>query len=158
MLRPLLVAVVVLAGCTDRRSKPAPRDVAPRPVLAGATQHDLAKEIDDAERRGTWREVRRRWEGQVLHWTVTRQRALCRTPERCHVMPFAIQRPAQYGWLPALELSPVEHAKIETACGAAEQCQLELEGTLRELVLSGDLPTSLRFANVRVIGGRPSAS
>ena len=155
----VLVAVIAsLAACSrnDTRSAPIERDVAKRPVLTAATQADLARELEQAERRGTWREVKQRWEGQRLHWTVTRQRVLCGSPSACNVAAFPIQRPAQVGWLPALELSPGEYAKIEAGCGSAEQCQLELEFNVRELNVSGDLPTSMRFSDVKVIAARAS--
>ncbi|HUS33282.1 MAG TPA: hypothetical protein VMZ53_32490 [Kofleriaceae bacterium] len=56
------------------------------------------------------------------------------------------------GWLPSLELSTSEYAKIEAGCGDAEQCQLELDFKVRELDVSGDMPTSMRFSEVKVIG------
>lgn len=86
-----------------------------------------------------------------MTWTVTRQRLLCQTPDACNVAAFPIQRPAQQGWLPALEMSASEFAKVEASCGAAEQCELVIEGTLSELALSPELPTNLRFADVHVI-------
>jgi hypothetical protein len=152
----LIAAVASLAACSrnDTRSAPVERDVATRPVLTAATQADLAKELEQAERRGTWREVKQRWEGQRLHWTVTRQRVLCGSHLACNVAPFPIQRPAQVGWLPALELSAAEYAKIEAGCGDADQCQLELDFKVRELNVSGDMPTSMRFSEVKVIAAR----
>ena len=155
----LVAAVASLAfGCSrnEKRSAPIERDVAKHPALTATTQADLAHELEQAERRGTWHEVKSRWEGQRLHWTVTRQRVLCRSAAACNVAPFPIQRPAQVGWLPALDLSPIEYAKIEAGCGKAEQCQLELDFKVRELNVSGDLPTSMRFSEVKVIGAHAS--
>jgi hypothetical protein len=156
----VLVAVVasLAVGCsrTDTRSAPIERDVAKRPALTATTQADLARELEQAERRGTWREVKERWEGQRLHWTVTRQRVLCSSASACNVAAFPIQRPAQVGWLPGLELSPVEYAKIEAGCGKADQCQLELDFNVRELTVSGDQPTSMRFSEVKVIAAHAS--
>jgi len=155
----VLVAVVALAtGCSrnDTRSAPVERDVAKRPVLTATTQADLAHELEQADRRGTWREVKDRWQGQRLHWTVTRQRLLCQSPSACNVAPFPIQRPAQVGWLPRLELAPREYAKIESGCGKADQCQLELDFKVRELNVSGDMPTSMRFSEVKVIAAHAS--
>jgi hypothetical protein len=149
-MKRLLLLAIVCAGCSSRRA-PEIQDVdPPRPTLASGTQADLARELDDAERHGTWLEVRRRWQGQRLRWTVTRQRVLCATPTACNVAAFPIQRPAQQGWLPALALSPDEFAKLERGCGHAEQCEVELEGTL-DLVLSPELPTSLKFADVSIL-------
>lgn len=154
------VLIVVMASCLaacsrdDKRSAPAARDVAAKPDLSRATQADLAHELDLADRRGTWGEMKQRWEGQRLHWTVTRQRLLCQSASACNVAPFPIQRPAQYGWLPSLELGPIEMAKIDAGCGGADQCELEFEGTLTDLAVSGEMPTSLRFSGVRVIRAR----
>ncbi|HTH04558.1 MAG TPA: hypothetical protein VL916_01760, partial [Ilumatobacteraceae bacterium] len=67
----LLVLAFAACGRSESR-RPAARDIQLRPDLSHATQTDLATELDQAERRGTWREVRQRWEGQQLHWTVTR--------------------------------------------------------------------------------------
>lgn len=154
----LVMMFAVLTACSREDARPAPvkRDVEARPALSNATQVELATEIDDAERRGTWREVKMRWQGQRLRWTVTRQRVLCRTADACYVAAFPIQRPAQHGWLPKLELSTAELSKLEAACGDREQCQLTFEGTLRELALSADLPTSVRFGDVKVIAAGES--
>jgi hypothetical protein len=152
----LALALSIVTACSrdDARPAPAPRDVAVRPVLTAATQADLAREIEQADRRGTWREVKQRWEGQRLRWTVTRQKALCRSADACNVAAFPVQRPAQVGWLPALELTDAEMAKIAAGCGEHDQCELVVEGTLSELALSAELPTSVRFSDVRVISAR----
>ena len=150
----ILIAVVgALPGCgrDDARSIPAQRDVAARPDLSQATQHDLAAEVADAERRGTWREVRRRWEGQRLTWKVMRHQALCGDETACNIAPFPIQRPAQNGWLPALSFAPGEFTKLDAACGKRETCELEFSGTLSRLELSGELPTAVYFKDVRVV-------
>ena len=147
----------LVAGCRgDAREIPSAHDTAARLDLSRATQAELGAEIDQAERRGTWREVRQRWEGQRLHWTVTRHRALCFEATRCNVAAFPIQQPAPHGWLPSLSLEPGEYAKIEAACGAAPLCELEFEGTLTRLELSGEQPTSVHFDHVRVVGARKS--
>ena len=155
------VLVVLISGFTascgrEAREIPAARDIAMQPDLSRATQADLGAEIDQAERRGTWREVRQRWEGQRLHWTVTRHHALCSDAIRCNVAAFPIQQPARHGWLPSLSLEPGEYAKIEAACGTAPHCELEFEGTLTRLELSGEHPTSVHFDHVRVVGARKS--
>jgi hypothetical protein len=149
----IIVIVLALAGCgrDDTRSAPLPRDVAARPDLSHATQADLAREVDAAERRGTWSEVRTRWLGQRLHWTVTRHKALCASETACHVAPFPVQRPAQHGWLPGVAFAPGEFAKLTAACGNAERCEVELEGTLDDLVLSAELPVSVHFDRVKVL-------
>jgi len=47
-------------------------------------------------------------------------------------------------------------AKIDAGCGSAQQCDLEFEGTLTDLAVSGEMPTAMRFASVRVIRARAS--
>lgn len=118
---------------------------------SSATQVDLARELDDADRRGTQAAVRQHWLGLDLHWTVTRQRLLCQSADECHVVPFAIERPAKRGWLPALAFAPGEYAKLEAGCGEREQCELEIEGTLAELVASPEMPVSLKLSGVKVL-------
>ncbi len=144
--------LVELCAChsRDAREVPASTRSAPK-MLAHATQEDLTRDLDDADRRGTWPEVRARWQGQRLHWTVTRQRLLCRSVDACHVAAFPITRPAKVGWMPELRLAPGEWPKLEAACGDAEQCRLEIEGTLAELAVSAELPTSLKFSDVHVV-------
>ncbi len=153
-----LAALFLLAvGCTPSERAPRKeRDVALRPKLTNATQIDLAHEIDQAERRGTWREVKQRWQGQRVTWTVTRHRSLCSSLAACNVAAFPVQRPAQHGWLPALEMTAVEFAKLEAGCGTTESCELVIEGTLSELALSPELPTNVRFADVRVVSAHES--
>lgn len=153
MIRTSLL-VLALAACGRSEHRPVARDIERRPDLSHATQTDLATELDQAERRGTWREVRRRWEGQRLHWTVTRHHDLCGAPTACNVAAFPVQQPAQHGWLPELSFAPGEFEKLSTACGTAERCELQIEGTLSRLELSGDLPTSVHFDRVRVVGAR----
>lgn len=152
--RILAVILIVVAGCGRDTAPIAKRDVVARPDLSHATQTDLATEIDQAERRGTWREARQRWEGQQLHWTVIRHRALCVAATACNVAAFPVQRPAQHGWLPQLTFAPGEFEKLDAGCADADSCELDIEGTLRTLDLSGELPTSVHFDHVRVLGAR----
>lgn len=149
-MRALLLLVVMLVAChaEDRRSPPV-RAVAPS--LSAATQHDLARELDAAAENGTWLELRRRWQGQKLRWTVTRQRVLCGSSEQCNVAAFPIQRPAQHGWMPELKFAPGQFEAVASACGAAEQCELTIEGTLAKLEASDETPTRLRFEGVTVV-------
>src|SRR5262245_58129837 len=96
-----ILPVLVLVACSkgDDRRPPAPvaAAAAPRAALEHATQADLARELSDAERLGTWREVHHRWQGQHVQWTVTRQRLLCRSADDCNVAAFPIERPARQG-------------------------------------------------------------
>lgn len=149
MKRALLLLAVV-AAC-HRHEEPRPTPKAAIAPLAHATQADLARELEAADRQGTWASVRQRWQGQALHWTVTRYRSLCGAADACFVAPFPISRPAKHGWMPQLELSAGELAKVEAGCGAAEQCQVTFEGTLRELTASAEQPTALRISDVHIV-------
>ena len=145
------VALLLLVGCKhDDRTAPRPSPNA-KPALAHSSQRDLAGELEMAEHDGSWSEVRERWEGQTVQWTVTRQHALCRSAEWCNVQPFAVERPAKHGWLPQLTFAPSEFGKLDAACGAAEQCELTFAGTLSELQTSPEMPTNLHFTNATVI-------
>src|SRR5690349_3644830 len=104
---PLLLLLLAHAACgsEDRPASP-PTPIPPLPPsLTSATQQDLARELVDANNQGTWSELKRRWQGQVLRWNVTRQRVLCQSAELCHVAAFPIQRPAKQGWLPQLSFA-----------------------------------------------------
>jgi len=145
MTNRIAIVLVLASACSaQRESKPVAK-------TSTATQADLARELDEAERRGTQAQLRQHWQGLALHWTVTRQRLLCLSPDACHVAPFAIERPAKHGWMPALAFAPGEFEKVLAGCGAAEQCELEVEGKLAELNVSPEAPTSLKFSEVRVV-------
>jgi hypothetical protein len=147
----LLLVVVGAAACNseDRRSPPPAKDVSP--ALTKATQADLAAELADADRLGTWSEVRRRWQGQALRWRVTRHAMLCRTADACHVAAFPVERPAKHGWMPGLSFAPGQFAALEARCGDRPTCEVTIEGTLARLEVSGELPTNLAFTNVRIV-------
>jgi len=149
---PLLLIVAAACGSSEDHRAPAPAPVkaAPAPLLH-ATQTDLAKDLDDAAARGTWSEVKRKWQGQVLRWDVTRQRMLCRTAESCNVAAFPILRPAKHGWMPQLMFAPGQFAALETACGTREQCDVTIEGTLARFEASASMPTNLQLADVHVV-------
>jgi hypothetical protein len=152
--RTLALVTLVAAACGRDPQKPVERDVAQRPDLSRATAADLGGELDQAERRGTWREVRTRWEGQRLHWTVTRHAALCSSEAACNVAAFPVKQHAEHGWLPALRFAPGEYAKLAAACGNTSACEVEIDGTLSRLELSGELPTAVYFSDVRVRAAR----
>jgi len=154
-------AILAATGCRgeDRTAPPAP---APTPALAqheppklaSATQADLARELDEADRRGAWGEVKHRWQGQTLRWTVTRQRVLCRSAEACNVAAFPIQRPAPAGWLPTLRFAPGQFAALEARCGDKELCDVTIEGKLEKLQASSELPTNLEITGVKIVDAR----
>jgi hypothetical protein len=151
----LLLLVLTAAACRSEGSseerRPAPPPVELLPKLASATQADLVRELDDAEQAGTWNEVKRRWQGQVLRWTVLRQRVLCRTAEACNVSAFPIQRPTPVGWLPTLRFAPGQFAALEARCAGKDLCEVTIEGKLEKLQVSGELPTSLELTGVKIV-------
>ncbi len=155
-MKHLVAIALLVAACRGREEIPSSRAAAARPALAQATQADLARDLDDAEHHGTYTAVRQRWQGQHVQWSVIRQKSLCRSAEACHVAAFPIQRPARHGWMPGLAFLPGEYDRLATACGAAEQCEVVIDGTLSEIEGSGDKPTHVRFADVRVVSAKPT--
>lgn len=149
-MRKLLPLLIVLSACSaeDRRSPP-PAKKAP-PSLAHATQADLALELDKAAQNGTWIELRRRWQGQQLRWTVIRQHLLCSAADACNVAAFPIQRPATHGWMPELSFAPGQYEALVAKCGDADPCSVTIEGTLAKLEASDESPTRLRFDHVTI--------
>lgn len=153
MKRILLILIVVACSKGDDRSPPASAAVATaaaRP-LEHATPRDLARELGDAERLGTWQDVQHRWRGQRLQWTVTRHRLLCRSADDCNVAAFPIERPAKQGWMPQLIFAPGQYEALSALCGATDPCEVTVEGTLSQLDVSPELPTSVQLSNVRII-------
>jgi len=153
----LLLLVLAATACRTEDRRPSPSQIAPaepQPRLASATPADLVRELDDAEQRGTWNEVKRRWQGQTLRWTVTRQRVLCKTAEACNVAAFPIRRPAPAGWLPTLKFAPGQFAALESRCGGEELCEVTIEGKLEKLQVSGELPTNLELTGVQIVDQR----
>jgi hypothetical protein len=147
---PLLILAAAACGKADRHDASTASAAAQAPALAHATQRDLAQEIAEADRLGTWRDVQHRWHGQTLRWTVTRQRLLCSSAEDCNVAAFPIQRPAKQGWMPLLSFAPGQYDELARVCGSREPCEVTIEGTLSELEISPELPTRLTLSNVRI--------
>lgn len=145
-----LLPILLVAACSSEDRRSAPPQPARLPPLVHATQQDLAKELDEADRLGTWSEVKHRWQGQVLRWEVTRVPQLCKSADECHVVAFPVMRPAQRGWLPAVQWAPGQFSALEKACAGTEQCKITIEGTLSELYASPELPTHLTFSNVTI--------
>ena len=163
---PLVILAAAACGKADRHdpsTKPVAQSAsagqpssgsplpAQAPALEHATQSDLAREIGEADRLGTWRDIQHRWQGQTLRWTVTRQRLLCSSAEDCNVAAFPIQRPAKQGWMPLLSFAAGQYEALVKVCGSREQCEVTIEGTLSELDVSPELPTKLTLSNVRIV-------
>jgi hypothetical protein len=148
----IFLLVILVSACTaeDRRSPPPAKKAAPQ--LMNATQADLALELDRAAENGTWIELRRRWQGQKLRWTVTRQHLLCASADQCNVAAFPVQNHATHGWMPELKFAPGEFEALATRCGDAPQCEVRIEGTLAKLEASEETPTRLVLDGVRIVG------
>jgi hypothetical protein len=146
-----LVLVLVLVACGKHDDPAATTAARARAPLEHASQADLAREIADAELRGTWNDVQQRWLGQTLTWTITRHRLLCNSADDCNVAAFPLQRPAQQGWMPLLTFAPGQYDALATTCGDREPCELTIAGTLSALEVSPELPTQLRLTAVRVV-------
>jgi len=153
-MRRLLPLLIVLSACTAEDRRSAPHAAKKAPSLMNATQADLALELDKAAQNGTWIELRRRWQGQKLRWTVIRQRILCSSAESCNVAAFPIQRPATHGWMPELVFAPGQYDALAAKCGDAEQCEVTIEGVLAKLEASDESPTRLRFDHVTIASER----
>lgn len=147
----LLLVAVAACGKTDHA---APPPAAP-PPLAHASQADLASDIADADRLGTWSDVVHRWQGQHVRWTVTRQPVLCRSADDCNVAAFPIQRPARQGWMPQLSFASGEFDALTRVCGSAA-CDVVIEGVVSKLEVSPELPTSVQLSSVRIVSPSPS--
>jgi hypothetical protein len=140
-----ILAVAVVAACSKT---PAPEAAPPEPVKTmAATQADLAKDVEQAMQVGTWTELRRKWTGTKLTWTVTRHAALCNSAARCNVAAFPVERPAKQGWLPALAFAPGQYDKLASACGTAD-CDFTFEGTVSEVRGSDAEPAAIAFKDV----------
>jgi hypothetical protein len=162
-MKRILLVIAVAAACgksddrtsasvaTPSRSPSAPSPSSSLPPLEHSTAADLAREIADADRRGTWRELQHRWQGHTVRWTVTRQRLLCRSADDCNVAAFPIERPAKQGWMPQLTFAPGQYDAMSSMCGEQEQCEVTVEGTVRQLDVSPELPTSVQLSNVRLV-------
>jgi len=166
----LSLALGLLVSCRGGASSDSPRPAAKATAATSAdpsamTQTELGTELDAIERSadpgGAIIALRERWQGKRLTWTVDRQEVLCRTAAMCHVIPFPapIAKDApRHGWLPALEFAPGQFDKLAAACGAAPRCQVTFEGALSELNVDLELPTSLRFTDVRVVTATAEAA
>ena len=159
----LLLAALSSSACRDRddhRASPTSRDVAARhaqeELVSTATAADLARELDDADVHATWKDLKQRWMGRHVRWTVTRARVLCGRADSCHVsaLPIVKGHPASHGWLPGLAFAPGAYDALATVCASSDPCEVTIGGTISELVATPDLPQSVKLSDVVVIGAR----
>jgi len=160
MVATLAMSVAACSRTSDDTSSPttsaAPGSPGPAPAPAAPTgragsQQDLATEMDAADKTGTWQDLRHRWQGKQVTWTVTRLAPLCHDAVLCNVRPFSTVQGVHYGWMPKLELSPTEFDKLTKGCGASDPCKVTFTGVLSDFQISGDAPTSLKFSDVTIV-------
>jgi len=124
------------------------------------TQRDLAREIaaaeklrkDEAELR--YGAIRTSWLGKRVTWTVDVLPALCRSAESCHALPFdrtGADREIVQGWMPRLRVDGATFAALRARCAGRARCPVTVEGTIAELTLSTDEPTSLTLDRVALL-------
>ena len=165
MLILTAVGVSLAPGCRDtaaQASAHTPAVESAEPEASARTQYDLATAIDAADAADdpelSYDQIRRTWLGKRYRWSVLRIAPLCRSPERCNVLPFDRGgRDARIvqGWMPRLHIGDAEMKAIEASCGDRARCALEFEATLSDMVLSVDKPTSLGFSDVAIIEAAP---
>ncbi len=126
----------------------------------GRTQRDLAGEIAEAdrlrkdEREMKYGEIRASWLGKRVRWTVDVLPALCRSPETCHALPFdrtGADRSIVQGWMPRLRLDGASFAALQAGCAGRARCPVTVDGTIEQMTLSADEPTSLTLGAVELV-------
>lgn len=161
----MVVALTVLAGCSrenddDRRPGTGDGQRATVSVQNDTrSQRDLAQEIAGAERlrkdeaEERYGQIRASWLGKRVTWTLDLLPALCRSAGECHALPFdrlGADRAIVQGWMPRLRLDPATFAALQAGCAGRARCPVTVEGTVAELALSTEEPTSLTLAGVRL--------
>lgn len=165
----LLGAVALTTGCDSDRADRAKiqargRTAGPakRPAqLDPRDQYDLARALDQVEASrdvdataSGYSRLRASWTGKRYRWRVHVIAPLCASRDACNVLPFERGgRDAKivHGWLPHLVLDDTGFAAIQKRCGSRSMCAIEMEGTLSQLVVDTENPTSLEFRDVRVL-------
>ena len=165
-MRPELASALlaVVAACAD--ADPGAAAKAKKAIAApseSADQYALLADIraaqsaDRDERDQRYAEVSRGWRGRRVRWEVAVAAPLCARPDACMVMPFdhtRLTERADQGWLPRVELSAAEHARIREACTTTQPCVVALEATVREVRLTTELPTAVTLREARMVSAR----
>jgi hypothetical protein len=160
----LFSILAAAAGCTDSNDEPrpaAPAAKARTAALDSRTQYDLAAALNQVESARDpdgvalgYQKIRASWTGRRYRWRVRVIEALCRSRDACNVLPFdraGRDRAVVHGWMPQLLLDDSAFAAIARRCSGVASCEIGIEGTLSELTVDTENPTSLQFRDVRVL-------
>lgn len=150
MIRTLPLLLLVLAACSSEDRRSAPPAATPVVALASSSQADLAKDILDAERRGTWTETKKKWRDQPVSWKVTRREVLCQSEDACNVSAFPVSQGAKQGWMPRLKFAGGQFEKLAVACKGHELCEVTIAGKIDKLDLSLENPVNVTLGDVRI--------
>lgn len=147
----------------DRAAPAATDEPAARPVDTRdqyALLADIEATLGDALTRdgGAMAAARHRWQGHRFRWELAHVPVLCRSATACHLAPFDHarfgERRIQQGWMPKLELDEAGFAALGRLCAERRPCVVQIEATLREFVFDPELPTSVTFSDVELVGAR----
>jgi hypothetical protein len=143
------------------KAKPAAKSTAKPAVFDPRDQYELARALDEVETArdvdataSGYSRLRASWTGKRYRWRVHVIAPLCGSRDACHVLPFdrgGRDAKMVQGWMPHLVLDDTGFAAIQERCGGRDMCQIEVEGTLSQLVVDTENPTSLEFRDVRVL-------
>ena len=162
----LVSIVAASAACTDSGDSEEPRRAAPAAkartaALDARSQYDLAAALSQVESSRDpdsvalgYHKIRTSWTGKRYRWRVRVIEALCRSRDACNVLPFdraGRDKSVVHGWMPRLLLDDSAFAAIARRCSGVASCEIGIEGTLSELTVDTENPTSLQFRDVRVL-------
>jgi len=159
------------------RAAPAPASPSsaapsPRAPLAHSDQYAFLRDLraaqasDDPRREdAAYAAVAARWRDQVVVWHVLVPRALCRRADACYALPFDHADPRAQdlapileGWMPRLELGEVAFRRLDSLCGDAATCSVDVAANVKEVTLSTELPTAVALDRVQILAGGPPAA
>lgn len=162
-LAALVSTLAASAACTDSGDDPKSSKAAPsrRASLDPRTQYDLARALTEVEKSRDpdsvalgYHEIRTSWTGKRYRWRVRVIEPLCRSRDACNVLPFdraGRDKAIVHGWMPQLILDDASFAAIKRSCAGVPSCEIGVEGTLSQLTLDTENPTSLQFRDVRLL-------
>jgi hypothetical protein len=160
----LAAVMALMSACRDASpdaGQGQARRSAPPPALDSRNQYDLARAMTEAERSRDpeqvalgYHKIRTSWTGKRYRWRVRIALPLCRRADACNAIPFqraGRDKAVVHGWMPRLLLDDTGFAAIRRACTGKPSCDVDIEGTLSQLRLDTENPTSLEFRDVRVL-------